>query len=191
MDELLIGATCINVHRAVESVDVVLFERRVRGKVEAVVARNGCDRAGLLLALQDGLDPAEVASGSQDAAFVSVVASQYPEAVSPGVVNDVVDVTDGTIGKCVGDAPGCSGVGGRVDVDFVAGGIVEIFSPVDCATGNCSDVQRARAADDRVREPEFGLARTKCNDRSRNGSDESAAMAARRARGSHRETGAR
>ena len=57
------------------------------------------DRARLLIALQYGVDLAEIAGGAQDAAFVAVVAGQDPEAVLPGIVDDVVDVADAPFGK--------------------------------------------------------------------------------------------
>lgn len=75
--------------------------------------------------------------------------------------------------KCIGDGPGRSSIGRRVDVDFVAGGIIEVFSPVDGAAGNASDVQRARAASDRMRRAEFVVTGTKRDDRSRDGGDNS------------------
>ncbi len=119
MEELLIGASCDNDSLPVEAVDVVGFERRVGRKVESVFGGNGRDRARLLLALQDGLDPAEIAGGAQDAAFVAVIAGQHPETIFPGIVDDVVDVANGALGEGVGDAPGGAGVGGGVDVDFI------------------------------------------------------------------------
>src|SRR5450631_588863 len=58
---------------AVEPVDVVGFERSVGSEVESIFGRNGGDRAGLLLPLQHCFDPAEIAGGAQDAAFVAIV----------------------------------------------------------------------------------------------------------------------
>ena len=162
----------------IEPVNVVAFEGRVGRKVEAILGGNGGDGASLLLALQHGLDPAEIAGGTQDAAFIAVVAGQHPQAIFPGIVNDVVDVTNCALGERVGDAPRCAGVGGRVDVDFIPRGVVKVFSPeycsTDCPARNGSDVQRARAAEDRVRALELSFARAKRDDRSRNGGDESA-----------------
>jgi len=167
---------------AVEAVDVIRFEGSVGRKVETVFGRNGRDRAGLLPALQHGLDAAEIAGGAQDAAFVAVIAGQHPEAIRPGIVDDVVDVTNCALGECIGDAPGSTGVSGSVDVDFMASGVVEILSPIDCAaryaSGNDGDVQRAGAAEDRVSAAKFGFAGRfagrKRDDRSRDGGDESA-----------------
>ncbi len=158
----------------VEAIDVVRFQWRVGRKIEAIFGRNGCNCASLLLALQDGFDPTEIAGGAQDAAFVAIVTGHDPEAISPGIVNNIMDVADRALGKSVGDAPRRTGIGRRVDVDFVASAVVEIFSPVDWATGNGGDVQRARTAEDGVRAAKFGIARAKRDDSSRNSSDERA-----------------
>ena len=84
-----------------------------------------------------------------------------------------MDMSDRAPRKCVGDGPGRSSIGRCVDVDFVAGGIIEVFSPVDSAAGNSSDVQRARAASNHVGRTEFVITGTKHNDRSGDGGDDS------------------
>ena len=89
-------------------------------------------------------------------------------------MDDVVDVTDGALGEGVGDAPGGTGIGRCVDVDFVAGAVVEVFSPIDCAVRNRGDVQRTCTANDCVRTPKFGFAGTERDDRSGNRGHESA-----------------
>ena len=108
MEELLIGDELRQGAVAVEAVDVVGLEWRVGGKVETVFGGDRGDGAGLLLALQYGFDAAEIAGGAEDAAFIAVVAGENPEAVFPGIVDDVVDVADGAFGERVGDAPGCA-----------------------------------------------------------------------------------
>ena len=153
---------------AVHAVDVVGFERRVGRKVETVFGGNERNRARLLVALEHGFDPAEIAGGAQDAAFVAVVAGQNPQAVLPGVVDDVVDVANAAFGEGVGDAPGRAAIAGGVDVDFFARGVVEIFSPIDCAAGNCGDVQGAGSAGDGVGLAKFRFIGTESDNRSGN-----------------------
>ena len=168
------GASRDTLSLAIEAVDVVGFERSVRGKVESVFCRDEGDGASLLVALKHGLDAAEIAGGAQDAAFIAVVAGEDPETVSPGIVDDVVNVADGALGKGVGDGPGRSGVGGGVDVNFVALRVVEVLSPENCAGGNGGDVERTRAAEDSVRLAKFSFSWAECDDRARNGGYESA-----------------
>ena len=89
-------------------------------------------------------------------------------------MNDVVDVTNGAFRERVRDVPSRAPVGRRVDVDFIPHAVVEVLSPKYCAAGNRGDVQRACAAEEGVSRAELGFARWECNDRSRNGGDESA-----------------
>src|SRR4051812_11806915 len=158
---------------AAEAVDVIRFQRSVGREIESVRRGNSSDGTGLLIALLHDIDPAEIALGAEDTAFVPVISSQNPEAVSPGIVNDVMDVANGASGKCVRDVPRCTTIGGAIDVDFVSRGVVKILSPVDGPAGNGSDVQRTRAAGDGISLAEFQFAWTQCDDRSRNGADES------------------
>jgi len=125
---------------AVEAVDEIGFERRVRGEVESILRGNGCDSTGLLLSLQHGFDSTEVAGGAQDATLVAVVSGQHPKAILPGIVNYIVDMSDGALGEGVGDAPSRAGVGGGVDVNFLASGIVEVLSPEYGPTRHGGDV---------------------------------------------------
>lgn len=135
---------------AVEAIDIVRFERSVGREIEPVRQGYKCDRARLLIALQYGLDPAEIAGGAQDATFIATIAGEDPEAILPGIVDDVMDMADRAPRKGVGDGPGGSRIGGCIDVDFVARGIVEVLSPKNCAGRNRGDVQRSRAASDRM-----------------------------------------
>src|SRR5215469_1494382 len=113
---------------AIETIDVVRLERCVGRKVDRVLGEDGRNGSRLLVALQHDIDAAEVATGAEDAAFITVVAGKDPEAIIPGIVNDVVNVSNGGLGECVGNLPSLALIRGSVDVDFVAGGVVEILS---------------------------------------------------------------
>src|SRR5690349_2296084 len=89
----------------------------------------GGDNPGLLIAGDNFVDGRDVERCAKNAAFVPVVSGENPEAVLPPVVNDVVDVADGVPGKGVSHVPGETGIARCIDEDFVASGIVEIFSP--------------------------------------------------------------
>src|SRR5580692_5971961 len=112
--------------RVTQMVDVIRFERRIGREVESAFSGHEGNCAGLLVALQDDIDLAEVVRSPNDAAFVAVIAGEHPETFSLRVVHDVVDVANRTLGECVGDIPRRSTVFGDIDVNFVAGGIVEI-----------------------------------------------------------------
>ena len=86
-------------------VDRIFLRRRVGGEVEAALRGYQRDSARLLVALQDDIDLAEIIRGANDAAFVAVIASKNPEALSPRVAHDVVNVANGSFGEGVGDAP--------------------------------------------------------------------------------------
>src|SRR5271167_2224028 len=124
-------------------IDGIFFEWGVGGEVETALRGDTGDGAGLLVALQDDVDLAEVVRGADDAAFVAVIAGEKPEAVSPWVVDDVVYVADCSLGKGVGDIPLHAAVGRSVDVNLIAGGVVEVLSPENIAAGNCCDVERS------------------------------------------------
>lgn len=125
-----------------------MFERCVGRKIEAVFSRNAGNGAGLLIAGENSFDTGEVEVGFKNAAFVAVVAGENPEAISPLVVSNVVNVADRAFRKCVGDLPGRAMVGRSVDMHFVAMRVVEIFSPIKLAVWSRGDVQRACAASD-------------------------------------------
>jgi hypothetical protein len=149
-----------------------LGSRSVRRKVKGVFSGNGRDGASLLFSLEHDFDAGEIARGAKNAAFVAVVARQDPEAVAPGIVNDMVDVADRASWERVCNAPGCARVGRAVNVDFIARGIIEILPPVDGLTRGCGDVKRAGASGDRVGLMEFSFAWTQGDDRTRDGSDD-------------------
>ena len=121
----------------VEPIDEVGFKGCVGRKIERIFGGNGGGGARLLLALQPGLDPAD------------------PKASSPGIVNDVVDVTNGALREGIGDAPSRATVAGRVNVDLIASSIVEVLSPKYCAAWDSGDVQGACPTGDRVSALEF------------------------------------
>ena len=56
-------------------------------------------------------------------------------------------------------------------MDFVAVGVVEIFSPTDCARRNGGDVQRARSAGNFMRLTELRFAGRESQDLTRHGGD--------------------
>ncbi len=123
----------------------------------------------LLVALQDDIDLAEIIRSADDTAFVAVIASQRSQkTLSPLVMHDVVYVADRALWESVGDIPRRAIVKGSIDVNFLAGSIVEIFSPENGSAGNCRDVQGTRAASDFVAYVESALVGAKRDDRSRN-----------------------
>ena len=72
--------------------------------------------------------------------IVADVSRQYPETIAPGIMNDVVDVTNGSLGKGIRDTPGEAAVRGSVNVNFVSRRIVEIFTPENLAVGHGGNV---------------------------------------------------
>src|SRR5258706_14368667 len=119
------------------------------------------------MALQDDVDLAEVIGSANDAAFVAVIASEQPQAVSPRIVHDVVHVADRTLMKRIGDIPRRAAISRSVDVNFIARRVVKIFSPENSAAGNWRDVQRPRAPSNFVAYLEAAFVVTKSDDRSR------------------------
>ena len=169
------GCPLRQISLAVQAVDVIGLERSVGGKVERVLGRNGRHGTGLLLALQDDFDVCEVVRRPEDAAFIAVVAGENPETVGPWIVNDVMDVTGDALGECVGHVPSLAGVRRRIDVNGIAERVVEILSPIDRASGDGGDVERARTANDGMSYPEFRFVKVARDDSARNSGDESAA----------------
>ena len=84
---------------------------RSYGLAGARVVINSRDGPRLLLSLKHGLHAAEIAGGAEDAAFVTVVSSQNPEAIVPGIVDDVVVAVAAELaldkGQLSGRAGGC------------------------------------------------------------------------------------
>src|SRR5271157_375596 len=158
----------------VEPVDVIRFEWRIGGKVEAILHRDERDRPRLLVALEHGLDPAEVAGGAQDAAFVAVIAGQHPKAIFTRVVDNVVHMADGPFGECIGDTPTRAAVDRSIDVHFFPTGVVEVLSPKDRSAGDCCNVQWAGAASDGMGLTKLAFIRAESDDRSGNRGHESA-----------------
>src|SRR5580693_5058421 len=150
-------------------IDVIRFQWRVRREVETAFRGHAGDGARLLVALQDSVDLAKVIRRANDAAFVAVIAGEQPQAFSPRVVHDVVHVADRAFRESVSDAPRRTCIRGSVDVNYVAGSIVEVLSPENRAAGNCCDVQWPGAARNLVSYLELALVRTERDDCSRHG----------------------
>ena len=101
------------------------------------------------------------------------VARQHPETVLPRIVNDVVDVTDGSPVERVHYVPRGSSVEGTVDVNFVARSIVEILSPKYRTSRGGSHMQRASSAHDLVGNAKFAPIRVQRDDCTGHSADES------------------
>jgi len=89
----------------------VLLQRCVGCEIEAIFGRNGCDGTGLLLPLQNDLYVGEIVARAYYAAFVPVIAGQHPKAILPRVVDDVVNMSNGALGKGVRDIPAHAAIG--------------------------------------------------------------------------------
>src|SRR2546427_1200775 len=158
----------------IQPIDVVGFERCVGGKIKRIAGRNEGDSASLLVTEDHVIDTAKITRGPQDTALRTIVPSQNPEALLPLVIHDVMHVSDGTFWERVGDVPRGSMIVGGIDVDFVAIGVVKVFSPEDLAIRSGSDVQGACAAKNFIRNPKFSVAGNQPDNCARNCSQEMA-----------------
>ena len=99
---------------------------------------------------------------------MAVVSGKNPQAVAPGVVNDLVHMSNGAFGESMRDPPRVPLILRRVDVDFVTLCIVKVFAEEHASIGCCGDVEWPRATQNPVRHLEFGFSERKGNDRSGN-----------------------
>jgi len=160
----------LNFPGAIETQDVVLFEWSIGCEIERVFGGDGGYGTGLLIAFEHDVEVAKVAICAQDFAFSAFIASEDPKTIRPAIVDDVVDVTDGSRGKAVSDLPSLAAIGGGVDVNFGALAVVEIFTPVNVSAGDNGDVEWPGAASNFVRRFEFaafGIACCDCSGDSR------------------------
>ena len=137
---------------------MVRFQRCVGGKIKRIAGRNEGHSTRLLIPEDHVIDPAKITRGPQDTALRTIVTGQDPEALLPIVIHDVMHMSDGTFWERVGDVPRSSLIVGRIDVDLVAIRVVKVFSPEELPIGSGSDVQRACAAKNFMRNPKFSVA---------------------------------
>src|SRR5208282_156879 len=101
-----------------------------------------------------------------------MVAGEHPKAIFPFIVNDVVDMPDGTFGEGVGRLPMSASVGGYVNVNFVTLRVVEIFSPENVVIWRSGKVKGAGATQQLVGQLKFGASRRLSHNGVRHGADQ-------------------
>jgi hypothetical protein len=87
----------------------------------------------LLISRQHDVNGTKVARGAEHLALGTFVSCEYPKAIGPEVVNNVMNVAYASCCKRVGNLPCAAAVSRNVDVNFRTLAIVEIFAPVDFA----------------------------------------------------------
>ena len=125
---------------------MVGFQRSIGREKDAFRGDNGCYRARLLVPLHNRIHGREIARGTENSTFVTVIARQDPQTIPPLVVNNVVNMPNGTPGECIDHAPGRPSIGRRVDMNFIACRIIKVLPPVNHSARNSSDVQGTSTA---------------------------------------------
>jgi hypothetical protein len=77
----------------VEAIDEVRLQRSVGREIESILSRDSSHSTSLLIPFQNLIDLAHIAGRAQDSTLIAIIPRQNPEAILPGIVNDVVNFT--------------------------------------------------------------------------------------------------
>ena len=147
---------------------MILLRRRIRREVQSCFRWYRSHGARLLVPCQHDFNRAQIATSAQHFALRALISSQYPKAVAPPVINDIVHVPYASRGKRVSDLPREPAIDRSIDVNLGALAIVEVFAPVNSARWNGRDVQRPCAALDSMCDLKCIAVRSACNQCTRN-----------------------